>query len=197
MGAIPSNSWVLALARTLVQGEIVKFRILLSLLVFLAGALFISPVAARTTKWDWPTSSHVVTRGFDRPAQNWLPGHRGIDLAGVAGDSVFAAGNGEVKFAGTLAGKGVVVISHGSVRTTYEPVLARVSVGEHVTVGQVIGELQPGESHCATISSVSCLHWGLIRGEVYLNPLVLVKKQVRLLPMHADGLAQKPRVGGP
>jgi murein DD-endopeptidase MepM/ murein hydrolase activator NlpD len=87
-----------------------------------------------------------------------------------------------VTFAGSLAGKGVVVIKHGPVRTTYEPVTASVLVGSKVKVGELIGKLAPGQSHCATQATVSCLHWGLIRGDQYLNPLFLVKKQVRLLP---------------
>ena len=105
-----------------------------------------------------------------------------MDLAGRSGDLVFAAGNGEVTFAGEVASKGVVVIRHGAIRTTYEPVTALVAVGSKVRVGDVIGTLSPGESHCSTQTSVSCLHWGLIRGETYLNPLLLVKKRVRLLP---------------
>lgn len=125
--------------------------------------------------------ARISTR-FDRPLQNWLPGHRGVDLVGQNGDPVFAAGNGVVTFAGLVAGKGVVVITHGSLRTTYEPLVASVSVGSKVQVGDVIGTLSPGESHCSTQTSVSCLHWGLIRGETYLNPLLLVKKRVRLLP---------------
>ena len=167
------------------------------LLTFLGFGFVTSPALSAPAKWDWPISPHSITHGFDRPAQNWLPGHRGVDLAGSIGDQVFAAGSGEIKFAGTLAGKGVVVISHGGVRTTYEPVSASVTVGEHVSVGQEIGTLQPGDSHCATSLTVSCLHWGLIRGDAYLNPLLLLKKQVRLLPTRAGGPVQKPRAIGP
>jgi murein DD-endopeptidase MepM/ murein hydrolase activator NlpD len=98
-----------------------------------------------------------------------------------------------VDFAGLVAGKGVVVIRHGAIRTTYEPVTASVLVGSKVRVGDVIGTLSAGESHCSTQTSVSCLHWGLIRGETYLNPLGLVKKRVRLLPTLATAFMH-PRV---
>jgi hypothetical protein len=27
-----------------------------------------------------------LSSGFDRPPQNWLPGHRGVDLVGQSGD---------------------------------------------------------------------------------------------------------------
>ena len=140
-----------------------------------------SPAHA-AAKWDWPLKPARLSAGFDRPPQNWLPGHRGVDLVGQAGDQVQAAGNGVITFAGLVAGKGVVVIKHGSLRTTYEPVSASVSVGSKVRVSQVIGTLVAGESHCSSQTTVSCLHWGLIRGEKYLNPLSLVQKRVRLLP---------------
>ncbi|MCF8554988.1 MAG: M23 family metallopeptidase [Candidatus Nanopelagicales bacterium] len=146
-----------------------------------AGLLQPSPAHA-ARQWDWPIKPARLSLGFDRPPQNWLPGHRGVDLFGRSGEQVLAAGNGVVTFAGLVAGKGVVVINHGMVRTTYEPVSASVTVGSRVRVGDVIGTLSPGESHCATKATVSCLHWGLIRGEKYLNPLSLVQKRVRLLP---------------
>jgi murein DD-endopeptidase MepM/ murein hydrolase activator NlpD len=146
-----------------------------------AGLLQPGPAQA-AKRWDWPLQPAQLSSGFDRPAQNWLPGHRGVDLIGQSGDKVLAAGNGVVTFAGLVAGKGVVVIKHGSLRTTYEPVSASVLVGSKVRVGQVIGALVPGESHCSSQTTVSCLHWGLIRGEKYLNPLSLVQKRVRLLP---------------
>lgn len=141
-------------------------------------------------QWDWPLKPASLSAGFDRPAQNWLPGHRGVDLVGQSGDQVLAAGNGVISFAGLVAGKGVVVIKHGKLRTTYEPVAASVSVGSRVRVGDVIGTLNPGDSHCATQTSVSCLHWGLLRGEKYLNPLSLVQKRVRLLPKHATAFTR-------
>jgi murein DD-endopeptidase MepM/ murein hydrolase activator NlpD len=169
-----------------------KFGVLAIAVLLSAGLLQPSPVNA-VKPWDWPLKPAQLSAGFDRPSQNWLPGHRGVDLVGRAGDKVLAAGNGVVTFAGLVAGKGVVVIKHGSLRTTYEPVTASVSVGSRVRVGDVIGTLSAGESHCATQSKVSCLHWGLLRGEKYLNPLPLVQKRVRLLPTHAT-VFMHPRV---
>ena len=151
------------------------------LVAVISGITHPSPAQAAKT-WAWPMKSVRLSAGFDRPAQNWLPGHRGVDLVGKAGEQVLAAGSGLVTYAGLVAGKGVVVIRHGSLRTTYEPVAALVTAGSKVRVGDVIGTLAEGESHCSTQATVSCLHWGLLRGEKYLNPLSLVQKQVRLLP---------------
>jgi murein DD-endopeptidase MepM/ murein hydrolase activator NlpD len=81
---------------------------------------------------------------------------------------ILAAASGTVAFAGSIAGKPVVSIDHGSVRTTYEPVVSKVSVGERVALGQVIGVLRTG-GHCR-----GCLHWGLREGKSYLDPLSLL-----------------------
>jgi murein DD-endopeptidase MepM/ murein hydrolase activator NlpD len=161
-----------------------------------AGFTHASP-AYGAAKWDWPLKPARLSAGFDRPPQNWLPGHRGVDLVGRSGDQVLAAGNGVVSFAGSVAGKGVVVIKHGVIRTTYEPVTASVAIGSRVRVGEVIGTLAVGEGHCSSQTTVSCLHWGLIRGEKYLNPLLLVQKSVRLLPKPSGGPVQILRAGGP
>jgi hypothetical protein len=73
-----------------------------------------------------------------------------------------------------------VVVSHGATRTTYEPVEPSVQVGELVEAGAVLGALQRAGSHCAP---ATCLHWGLLEGEAYRDPLSLVGAgPVRLLP---------------
>lgn len=121
---------------------------------------------------DWPLVPRpAIARGFEPPASLWGAGHRGVDLVGRAGQQVHASLGGTVTFAGPIAGRGVVVVDHGDLRTTYEPVGTTVSVGDVVTRGAVVGTLQRARSHCLPRS---CLHWGLLRGDTYLNPLVLV-----------------------
>lgn len=124
-----------------------------------------------------------MTRAFNPPAKPWLPGHRGVDVAARTGQTVHSAGSGFVTYASMLAGRGVVTVQHGTLRTTYEPVTATVSVGEFVFAGEGIGHLSPGLSHCSRSGRVQCLHWGLRRGFSYLNPLILVGGHVRLLPV--------------
>lgn len=131
----------------------------------------------------WPLDPRPrVVAGFDPPATRWGPGHRGVDLAGHPGQQVRAARAGRVVFAGSLAGRGVVVVDHGPTRTTYEPVSADVSIGDRVAAGAVIGRLQLFGSHCFPRW---CLHWGLIQGrDHYLDPLLLVgAAPVVLLPV--------------
>jgi murein DD-endopeptidase MepM/ murein hydrolase activator NlpD len=129
-----------------------------------------------------------VQRGFDPPAVPWAPGHRGIDLVAQPGDPVLAAANGRVAFVGSIAGKPVISLDHGPVRTTYEPVISTLHVGERVVLGQVIGQVGRG-GHCQ-----SCLHWGLREGKRYLNPLLLlggVNGQLRLVAETQRTIAER------
>ncbi|MEU5989668.1 M23 family metallopeptidase [Spirillospora sp. NPDC047418] len=130
--------------------------------------------------WRWPLGPPAprVLRAFTPPADPWGPGHRGVDLAGRPGQAVYAAGPGRVSYADRLAGRGVVAIDHGTLRTTYLPVRPSVQVGRRVASGTRIGVLESGRLHCR----LPCLHWGLRRGALYLDPLSLVRRQVRLLP---------------
>src|SRR6266511_2751994 len=102
-----------------------------------------TPPGGHARVFRWPLAgTPVVTRPFQPPPQPWLPGHRGVDLAGVPDEVVLAAGAGVVAFAGTVAGTGVVSIDHpGGLRTTYEPVSPTVHKGQSVGVGQPIGTL--------------------------------------------------------
>jgi murein DD-endopeptidase MepM/ murein hydrolase activator NlpD len=142
------------------------------------------PIArAPTAVYGWPLSGRpTVTRRFEPPPQRWLAGHRGVDLAGTVGVTVLAAGSGSVIFAGMVAGRGVVSIAHpGGLRTTYEPVRPLVRAGQTVRVGDPIAILDGGHAGCPI---EACLHWGLRRGDVYLDPLSLVSAgRVRLLPL--------------
>lgn len=126
-----------------------------------------------------------IVRSFDPPEHRWLAGHRGIDLAAPVGAEVRATAAGRVTFAGQLAGRGVMVVDHGDVRTTYEPVTALRGLGEEIGAGEVIGRLEPG--HDCHRPGTTCLHLGLRRGEAYLDPTVLLgtPRPVRLLPTDA------------
>lgn len=134
----------------------------------------------------WPLSPEPeVAAVFDPPDSPFGSGHRGVDLRGSPGQPVRSALAGAVSFAGPLAGRGVVVVSHGATRTTYEPVTATVGAGDVVAGGDVIGTLQVPGSHCFP---QACLHWGWIEGaSTYLDPLRLVGAgPVRLLPLWRD-----------
>lgn len=123
-----------------------------------------------------------VLTPFSPPAHRYGRGHLGIDLVASAGDAVLAAGDATVRFAGPVAGRGVVVLAHpDGVNTVYEPVAAVVAAGQRVLAGQRIGVLRGWHRSCAP---ATCLHWGARRGEAYLDPMSLLRPLgvVRLLP---------------
>lgn len=171
----------------------------LSLLLLLTAGIWAALPSgfAQAAAWVAPLPEPLtVTRPFDPPDHPYGPGHRGVDLGGHPGQDVRAAGAGTVVYAGQLAGRGVISIQHADgLRTTYEPVAAAVAAGFVVSIGQVIGTLDAGHAGCP---ASACLHWGLRRGEVYLNPLSLLRVgPVRLLPRYdaGAGLAIGPDLG--
>lgn len=136
----------------------------------------------------WPVGTRpVVLRGWEPPATVYGPGHRGVDLGTPAGAPVRAVAPGRVTFAGRVAGRGVVSVelTGTGLRTTYEPVSPSVRKGDEVGPGDVVGTVAATGSHCPG----PCVHWGLLRGETYLNPLALLPPWLlprgpsRLLPV--------------
>ncbi|MEV6109796.1 M23 family metallopeptidase [Streptomyces sp. NPDC051940] len=143
----------------------------------------------------WPVTGPtgrrpVILRGYDPPATPYGAGHRGVDLRTTPGTPVRAAAAGTVTFAGLVAGRGVVSITLAAsgdppLRTTYEPVTPTTKKGDRVNAGDLVGHIQPTNSHCPT----PCLHWGLRRADTYLNPLSLLPHALlhrtpsRLLPV--------------
>jgi murein DD-endopeptidase MepM/ murein hydrolase activator NlpD len=139
--------------------------------------------AGTPTGYQWPLhpAPDRIVRDFDPPPLPWLRGNRGLDLAGRPGQAVQAVAAGLVTFAGPVAGVGVVVVTSGPLRDTFEPVRPTVAAGRRVRAGDVIGRLTLAGSHCPP---AACLHWGLLRGTEYLDPLELLGlERVRLLPL--------------
>ncbi|MFE1579100.1 peptidoglycan DD-metalloendopeptidase family protein [Streptomyces fradiae] len=137
----------------------------------------------------WPVGPPraEVVRGWRPPDSPYGRGHRGVDLAAPPGTPVRAAAGGRVSFAGAVGGRGVLVVTLAAPagtaprRITYEPVRALVAVGTEVAAGEVVAvTAADAASHCAG----RCLHWGLLRGDAYLDPLSLLPRRPpsRLLP---------------
>jgi murein DD-endopeptidase MepM/ murein hydrolase activator NlpD len=151
------------------------------LTVLLAALVLATPPAAEAYVSPATGSPEVsrVLRAFDRPQHNWLPGHRGVDLDLPIGAPVLAAGDGTVAFAGVVAGTPTVSIDHADgIRTTYQPVHTRVTRGDGLREGEVIGTLgHPTDGWPG-------LHWGARTDrDDYLNPLSLLEAPtIRLKP---------------
>ena len=73
-------------------------------------------------------------------------------------------------FVGVVVDRPVITIDHGDgPRSSFEPLESTLAAGDVVAQGETIGTLQPG--HCG---SLPCLHWGVRRGDAYVNPLDFV-----------------------
>lgn len=146
-------------------------------------ALSAEPEGGSAT-WTWPLHPRpAIVRPFTPPEQRWLSGHRGVDLhAPGPGVAILAPSAGRVRFSGRVGGKDVVVIEHAQgLRSTFEPAISSLAVGAAVSRGQAVAAVGPSSGHCAP---TTCLHWGVLRGEVYLDPLSFIGPLgVRLLPL--------------
>lgn len=140
--------------------------------ILLLPAASAPQATAPRPSWDWPLSPKpAVLRTFDPPDKPWLSGHRGVDLEATHDHvSVTSPAPGTVSFVGVVVDRPVVTIDHGGgLRSSFEPVDSTLATGAVVAKGQVIGTLQAG--HCG---APGCVHWGVRRGDDYVNPLAFV-----------------------
>ncbi|WP_051836562.1 M23 family metallopeptidase [Streptomyces sp. NRRL F-2580] len=167
--------------------------LLLSLLLVLAQAVLPGPAPGPVPGVRPLPAPLRVARWWDPPPTPYAAGHRGVDLSAPVGAELRAVGPGRVHYAGLVAGRGVLSLTlPNGLRTTYEPVRPLVTEGEEVTAGQVVAVLTEG-SHCPQ----PCLHWGLLSGETYLNPLTLAPHPTpRLLPNPAPPTFEARGRGG-
>ena len=142
-----------------------------------------------------------VIRPFEKPAQHWSAGHRGVDLAVPENDRhVYAPAPGKVVFSGTVVNRKVLVIAHpDGRRSTFEPMDEALPVSTTVAAGEVIGTVAvtaSGNSERPYLRySIPCLYWGVRQGGArgdgsgktaeYVNPMSLLgsKEPSILLPV--------------
>lgn len=126
-----------------------------------------------------------VVRAFEPPPVRWAAGHRGVDLRASLGADVVTPVSGVVTFAGPVGGRPVVTVTDlEGRRSSLEPLVAAVEVGQLVPAGALLGTLAVEGSHCAP---GACLHWGVRVGDDYVDPLSLLPGAgpVVLLPLDA------------
>lgn len=174
------------------RGAVLALGVIVTLGTPVAGAATAPDAGsgAASTGWVPPLDRDVADLGvlapFDPPERDWLPGHRGVDLAAAPAETVLSPAPGVVSFTGPVAGRDVVVVLHDDgLRTSLEPVTASVGRGERVTSGSVLGTVQAAESAAGSHCAATCVHWGVRRGERYLDPLALLgdRPPIVLLPL--------------
>ncbi len=146
-----------------------------------------APPAVAAGTWTWPVTGPVI-RGFDPPASPFGSGHRGIDIAAVAGSVAVAPADGRVVFAGPVGGRLFLTIDHGAgLESTYSWVSALlVRRGDLVAQGDPV--VRTGLGHTGDL--VANLHLGVKLDDAYVDPLdylapIDVSGLIRLAPLVA------------
>ena len=147
-------------------------------LSFVFSLLLPTGAAAAPENWLIPPVDGPLVKEFAEPASRYSSGHRGVDFAAEPGTAVRAAGSGTVVFAGEVAARGAVTISHGSGLTTTYSLLSEVTVrsGDVVAAGTWIG--RTGSTHPGAPGG---LHFGVKVGDGYVDP------EAHLGPLDASG----------
>lgn len=123
-----------------------------------------------------PVAPPVVLRAFAPAPQNWLPAHRGVDLAAAENTPVVSVRAGTVVVSKVIADRPVLVVRSGRVRFTFEPVIGSRPIGSRVRSGERIGVTGSG-GHCAHV----CLHWGAKIAGDYVDPLSFLPSSTPVL----------------
>ncbi len=137
--------------------------------------------AAAANPYRSPVDVPIVD-GFRPPPEPWQSGNRGIDYGTSAGDAVHAAADGEVVFAGDVAGTLHVTVRHADgLRTSYS-FLATIDVvrGQRVRRGDCVG------------TAGGTFHFGVrTPDDEYLDPVAVLEGRiappVRLVRGAEDG----------
>ena len=160
---------------------------LVPFVVALVALLPLGAAGAAQGTWLWPVVG-PVTRAFDPPDTPYGSGHRGIDIATMAGTVIVAPAAGTVTFAGRIGANLFLTINHGGgVASTYSWVSGLlVRKGDAVMAGEPVarsGTGHPGDT-------VPSLHFGVKLDGAYVDPLLFllppsVTAFIRLVPLPA------------
>ncbi|MCI1832167.1 MAG: M23 family peptidase [Bifidobacterium sp.] len=140
--------------------------------------------AGCAAQFSLPLRDAIVVRPFDAPAEQWSPGHRGVDVStpegnviggpGISATPLLAPAEGIIAFRGMVANKSIVTIRHGSLTSTFEPAQSALPVGSHIVQGDVFAVAQGFSDHCGG----RCVHWGVKDAEgKYTDPLTLIEQR--------------------
>ena len=152
------------------------FRRAAALTALTTLVLLTASIPASAGNWRWPIAGQVA-RTFKAPIVQYGPGHRGVDLGAPVGSQVVAPAAGVVVFNGMVARTPTVVLDHGGLASTYQPVASPLKVGTKVAAGAAIGTLTGGWGHCPK----TCLHWGVRNQAGYVDPVGLVRPEMPVL----------------
>lgn len=91
-------------------------------------------------------------------------------MAVPAGSTVLSPADGRISFAGWVVDRPAITVDHGNgLRSSLLAVDSDLQAGDTVSAGDPVGTVAES-NHCPA----GCLHWGVRRGETYVNPLQFV-----------------------
>ncbi|WP_164545477.1 peptidoglycan DD-metalloendopeptidase family protein [Paenibacillus albus] len=134
----------------------------------------------RVTPTYWPTQSQRITSFFGvrmDPFSGEAGVHKGIDIAGHRGDSVYAAADGQISDTGTMSERGnYVTITHAMGLTTRYFHLSKIlaHTGDRVQQGDIIGEI--GSTGRSTGPH---LHFEVVKHGVSVDPRPYLKMAIK------------------
>jgi len=128
-----------------------------------------------------PVHNGTIVAQFDKPAQTWMAGHRGVDILAKEGDELVAPATGVISHAGKVAGKSTVSIRVRSFTLTFEPAQTSLPVGTSVLRGKPFATVVGRSDHC----DGACVHWGIkVSKGNYADPeRWLTPQSIRLVPV--------------
>lgn len=136
----------------------------------------------RSARLSWPiVPPHRVLRPFEAPPSRYAAGHRGIDIAAVAGTTVSSPAAGEITFAGRVVDRSTLTIDiGGGLLVSIEPVDATMPTHAQVTEANAIGTVARG-GHC----DGRCIHLGVRLNGEYVSPMLYLGgiERAILLPL--------------
>jgi murein DD-endopeptidase MepM/ murein hydrolase activator NlpD len=145
---------------------------------FSVASLLWQPAAVATDLDLIPPVDGPVIAHFEPPPSPYEAGHRGIDFGTAEGSTVVASADGIVSFAGQVGGSLFVSVAHGELRTTYSFLSAILVERDQVVVqGEPIA--LSGLGHPEDVAGGDHLHFGLRRGDEYLDPEPLLVAGMR------------------
>ncbi|GAA1745924.1 M23 family metallopeptidase [Rothia terrae] len=158
--------------------------------ILLLATFLPNPSASADTSPHWQSpvgDPYSVERHFKKPPKKWNAGHRGVDFSATASTKVVAPEAGTISFSGKVVDRTVITITHpDGKKSSFEPVTNPLPIGTKVTKGQPIAAIDASQHHCPSLTL--CVHWGVRKGDEYINPWLLIETQAPsiLLPIDDD-----------
>jgi murein DD-endopeptidase MepM/ murein hydrolase activator NlpD len=125
--------------------------------------------------WEIPVNSIEepnIAELMDANLGKYDAGHRGVDLITASGNQIIAPEDGVISYKGVVANAPTVTLMVGEYKNTFQPATTTLPTGSQVGRGEVFAVVdiyRDQRQHCEEVES--CLHWGMLIGDNYLNPL--------------------------